>query len=162
VYTVQCYTLNKLTIFLCLSSLTIEYKCRNFNKFYLGCQLNLDAMTAADQMLGNDTRKTAFLFVTALLNRAEFPWGGGNPGGTCSALATTDQNIQWDMSVVRQHFDPRFVPDATLHCQMHNALPQTDTCQRDITRSTTPIPALRTRDNKRISGVWCTTRLRRL
>jgi len=83
----------------------------------LGCQPNLAAMTAADQMLGNDAWKTAFLFVTALLNSAEFPWRvGGNPRGTCSALATTDQNIQWDMSVVRQHFDPRFVSDAALHC----------------------------------------------
>lgn len=141
-YTVQYYTLNKLTIFLCLSSLTNEYKCRNFNKFYLGCQLNLSVMAVAVQMLGNDAWKTAFLFVTALLNSAEFPCGeGGNPRGTCSALATTDQNIQWDMSVVRQHFDPRFVSDAALHCQMHNALSQTDTCQRDITRSTTPIPS---------------------
>ena len=37
-------------------------------------------MTAADQMLGNDAWKTTFLFVTALLNNADVPWGAG--GGT--------------------------------------------------------------------------------
>jgi len=79
VYTVKYYTLKKLIIFLCLSlsSLTIEYKCRNFNKFYLGYQPNLTPVTAADQMLGNDAWKTTFLFVTALLNSAEVPWGLG-------------------------------------------------------------------------------------
>lgn len=119
-------------------------------------------MTAAVQMSGNDAWKTTFLFVTALLNSAEVPGGGGSPRGTCSALAAMDQNIQWDMSVVRQHFDPRFVSDAALHCQMHNALSQTGMCQRDISRSKMPIPALPTRDNKKISGVWCTIRFLRL
>jgi hypothetical protein len=163
VYTVKYYPLKKLTIILCLSSLTIEYKCQNFNKFYLGCQPNLAPVTAADHMLGNDAWKTTFLFVTALLNSAEFPWGlGGRPRGTCSALATMDQNIQWDMSVVRRHFEPRFVSVAALHCQMHNALSQTATCQRDISRSKMPISALPTRDNKKIYCVWCTIRFRRL
>jgi hypothetical protein len=122
-------------------------------------------MTAADQMLGNDAWKTTFLFVTALLNSAEVPWGlggGGRPRGTCSALATMDQNIQWDMSVVRRHFEPRFVSVTALHCQMHNALSQTAACQRDISRIKMPISALPTPDNKKICGVWCTIRFRRL
>jgi hypothetical protein len=50
--------------------------------------------------------------------------GGGSPRGTCSASAAMDRNIQWDMSVVLRHFEPRFVSDAALHCQMHNALSQ--------------------------------------
>lgn len=88
--------------------------------------------------------------------------GGGPPRGTRSALAAMDQNIQWDMSVVRRHFDARFVSDAALHCQMHNALSQTDACQRDISHSTKPIPARPTPDNKIISGIWCTIRFRRI
>jgi hypothetical protein len=110
------------------------------------------------------------LFVSTAFNIAEVlcvSKGGGeggwsSPRGTRSALVAMDWNIQWDMSAVLRHLDPRFVSDAALYGQMHNALSQTDTCQRDISRGKTPTPTLRTRDNMQLLSVWCMISVRKL
>jgi hypothetical protein len=74
-------------------------------------------MTAADQMLGNDAWKTTFLFVTALLNSAEVPWGvrGDPEGNTFSFVSNgSEYSVGYECRAAALRFKICFRRNVTL------------------------------------------------